>query len=312
VADAKITALTATTTVTDDDLFVLVDDPGGTPTNKKITAANLRLAVGSGADGTGHTNTDRGSSVPFATCTASATPHTVGSWQEVIASTSSAGDILVVTLMAGLNVNATDTSTLLDIGTGAGGAEVALISNIAIGHVLGGATYVFNVAIASGTRLSVRCRSVVASKTVSVGLSVRQSGSNKPAPSTVTTLNAATASSSATVLTAAGSTNTDAAWTEIISSTAATYTRMVVALAGPASSSATAATGLVDIGTGALGAEVAIVSDIGYSMGSTENIIPQGGMYYEVNIPSGTRLVARYQSTSTTTGARPNITIHLS
>lgn len=41
MADKKITALTALTTLSDDDLFVVVDDPSGTPTSKKITAANV-------------------------------------------------------------------------------------------------------------------------------------------------------------------------------------------------------------------------------------------------------------------------------
>lgn len=40
MADTKITALTAVTSLTDDDLFVVVDDPAGTPATKKITKAN--------------------------------------------------------------------------------------------------------------------------------------------------------------------------------------------------------------------------------------------------------------------------------
>lgn len=41
MADAKITALAALTAPTTDDLTVIVDDPAGTPTTKKITLANL-------------------------------------------------------------------------------------------------------------------------------------------------------------------------------------------------------------------------------------------------------------------------------
>lgn len=41
MADTKITALTADTSPTSDDLVVTVNDPGGTPANKKVTAANL-------------------------------------------------------------------------------------------------------------------------------------------------------------------------------------------------------------------------------------------------------------------------------
>src|SRR5436189_2771230 len=42
MVDTKITGLTATTTLTDDDLLVVVDSPGGTPVTKKITAVNAK------------------------------------------------------------------------------------------------------------------------------------------------------------------------------------------------------------------------------------------------------------------------------
>lgn len=41
MADAKLTALTAETSPTTDDLLYLVDDPAGTPASKKITLADL-------------------------------------------------------------------------------------------------------------------------------------------------------------------------------------------------------------------------------------------------------------------------------
>lgn len=41
MADKKITELTPLTSLTPDDLFVVVDDPSGTPITKKIAAANI-------------------------------------------------------------------------------------------------------------------------------------------------------------------------------------------------------------------------------------------------------------------------------
>lgn len=41
MADAKITDLTADTSPTTDDLLVSVNDPSGTPANRKVTIANL-------------------------------------------------------------------------------------------------------------------------------------------------------------------------------------------------------------------------------------------------------------------------------
>jgi hypothetical protein len=40
--DTKVSALSAVT-ITDDDVFYIVDAPGGTPASKKITAANLAI-----------------------------------------------------------------------------------------------------------------------------------------------------------------------------------------------------------------------------------------------------------------------------
>jgi hypothetical protein len=41
MADKKVTQLDALTTLSADDLFMVVDDPAGTPTNKKVTAGNV-------------------------------------------------------------------------------------------------------------------------------------------------------------------------------------------------------------------------------------------------------------------------------
>jgi len=63
MADSKLTALTALTTVTGDDLLYVVDDPAGTPTSKKATAAvvrefaNMAQATGTDANTTMAINT---------------------------------------------------------------------------------------------------------------------------------------------------------------------------------------------------------------------------------------------------------------
>lgn len=45
MADIKLTALTAATVASDDDLLYVVDDPGGTPASKKITVANFITSI---------------------------------------------------------------------------------------------------------------------------------------------------------------------------------------------------------------------------------------------------------------------------
>lgn len=49
MADSKVSALTALTTLVGVDLFYVIDDPAGTPVSKKITAANLLAYVESSA-----------------------------------------------------------------------------------------------------------------------------------------------------------------------------------------------------------------------------------------------------------------------
>jgi hypothetical protein len=45
MADQKLTALSAITTPTDDDLLYVVNDPSGTPTSNKITWANIKATL---------------------------------------------------------------------------------------------------------------------------------------------------------------------------------------------------------------------------------------------------------------------------
>ena len=45
MADAKLTALSAIGTLGNDDLFYVVDDPGGTPLSRKATGLVLKAYV---------------------------------------------------------------------------------------------------------------------------------------------------------------------------------------------------------------------------------------------------------------------------
>lgn len=45
MADTKVSALTAATAISSDDYVYMVDDPGGTPTSKKITFDNLQKSI---------------------------------------------------------------------------------------------------------------------------------------------------------------------------------------------------------------------------------------------------------------------------
>lgn len=113
------------------------------------------------------------------TITASATPHTKGSWTQLVANTGarSLGILVQLDNTAGSNTN---TSMLLDIGMGAAGAEQVIIPDLAAGFILPQATsaalrtYVFPLFIPAGVRLAARCQAVIASDTVACGIQLFQ------------------------------------------------------------------------------------------------------------------------------------------
>jgi hypothetical protein len=319
MADTAISGLTATTTVTDDDLFVVVDDPGGTPVTKKITAANLKASLGVGATGTGNSGyADAASSAATVSVTADGTAHTKGTWADTIMSTAHASDVLVVTAgiaAAGVAAAAADSSTLLDVGLWNGSSYDVLIENLLLGQALAGKTYVFNVAVPSGARLGARIQSATTSKSVTVHYGLRQAGSSVTAPTSVTTINANTATSSGIALTTVASINTKGAWTDLNGGVgvSAAYRKVVVGLAAINSTTVQAANGLVDVGLWNGSSYDVIIGDIGYSTNTSEQIVTNGNqIWFDVDIPNGAFLGARYAATSTNAAAKPHLALYCS
>jgi hypothetical protein len=114
------------------------------------------------------------------TITANATPHTKGTTPtQLIASTSADSFAIQVHIHNNASSNVS-TATLLDIMTGGSGSEVVLIPDLMAGWVLpvstsnAWRTYTFPIFIPSGTRISARSQSVVASKTCSVAITLYQ------------------------------------------------------------------------------------------------------------------------------------------
>jgi hypothetical protein len=246
----------------------------------------------------------------WTTVTASATTNAVGSWIQLFTATSFPVDILRLFLgQTGLATSASNTQTLVDIGIGASGSEVAIVNSVTIGGNLPFASLQIPIAIEANTRISVRTRSAVASKACTMGMFIYGGGTGLESGYKATTYGAVTASSRGTVLTAPTATNTEAAWTQITASTTAFMRWLVVGLGMPNTTLVTASDGLLDIGVGAAGSEVAAITDIPYRTTATEDINTAYPLTFPVTIPSGSRLVARYRGTSIAAGAQPNITL---
>lgn len=160
--------------------------------------------------------TDRTPTAPGAgtTITANATPHTKGTTPtQLIASTAADSYAIQVHIHNNATSNAT-TSTLLDIMTGGAGSEVVLIPDLMAGWVHPVTTtnewrtYTFPIFIPSGTRLSARSQSAVASKTCSVAITLMQRPTQLGYVGTRVTAYGVSSANSYGVLHTAGSTST--------------------------------------------------------------------------------------------------------
>ncbi len=141
MADKKITALNASTALSTDDLFHVVDDPSGSPTNKKITSANVFNAIPTWIALAGTPQALSGAGA--ANLTTSITNCTSGGVDEVVtlADSTQAGQIKIIThIVDGGSVRVTPTT--LDGGTyftlDAVGDTVVFIWNDSAWQCIGG------------------------------------------------------------------------------------------------------------------------------------------------------------------------------
>lgn len=190
----------------------------------------------------GGVSADAGQASPVA----SATPHAVGTWAEVVTDADSAADGVRVTLRANTGQTGTDTSTLLDVGVDQSGGTtyVPLVQSIPIGWSVLGYSVQVPVAINLGARVAVRVRSIVASKQVDVTVNLMR-GEYTTVP---TVLGVSTAASRGTVLTASAGPTSLTAFQTITASAAASYRAFRVCVQGGGDATAGAGGIRVDVG----------------------------------------------------------------
>ena len=147
MADKKITALNASTALSTDDLFHVVDDPSGSPTNKKITSANVfnKIPTWIALAGTPQALSSAGSSTAALLTTSITNLTSTGTNQVVtLADSTQAGQIKIVThTVDGGDVRVTPAT--LDGGSyatlDAVGDTVVLIWNDSAWQIIGGNGY---------------------------------------------------------------------------------------------------------------------------------------------------------------------------
>jgi hypothetical protein len=242
--------------------------------------------------------------------TASATANAVGAWVQMVASTPFPVSGLRVHLgKVGIAVAATNAQASLDIGVGLANFEVAVAQDIAIGGALPFASWDIPLSIPMGSRICVRLRSSVASKSTTMAMHLWGGGLGLEGGYKAVTLGAVTTGSRGTILTAPTSLNTKAAWTVLSAATTVPARFLLVALSSPNTTIATAADHLIDIGVGAAAAEAVIIANLACTVSVNEDISYPRPALFPVSIPVGSRVVARYQSTSTSTAATPSVTL---
>src|SRR5688572_12621946 len=154
------------TTPTDDDIIYVVNDPAGTPASNKLTMANLKTFVatslGSRTAGQEVGPVNLTTSLPGATVTAHATPHTVGTAVELIASTAFACETVDVIIPIGPSTSSANTSMLMDIVTGAS-LNTVLIPKISLGALPAASVikFRFPLTIPAGTRVGAQIQGAV-------------------------------------------------------------------------------------------------------------------------------------------------------
>jgi hypothetical protein len=217
-----------------------------------------------------------------------------GAWNEIVASTPYPVRMITLTLANG------GYDMLLDIGVGAAGSEVVLVSDLILSEVnaifVAMQTVQIPVRIPAGTRIAMRGQ-VNSTSDRSVYVNMHLSTTCWPHHADLipaSTYGAATADSGGTSIDPGGTVNTEGAWVEL-SAACAEHIRGLILGVGCGGNFSRVLTGwLVDIGVGAAASEVVLVPDV-YINNVNNAVVPFYTGPIPVDVPAGTRIAIRAQ-----------------
>lgn len=236
------------------------------------------------------------------TITASATPHTKGSWVDLDASVSRDICGFYISATAAIHTSANDTSVLMDIGVGSTGNAVDQIkvNNIPFGGWGIDMPLFVPLHVRSGERLAARIQSAVVSKTFAPRIVLcfadRSPGWGGYSEADTYTANTATSGPTTGLL-------TDNAWDEAVASTTNPIRALTVHLCQPpADTTLQASTFTVDAGWGAAGSEVSLGTASAVTSSAEAVQGHMAPLFIEAEIPAGSRLALRKNSVNDLSG----------
>lgn len=228
-----------------------------------------------------------------------ATAHTKTAWVQAIASTSAAVGIVRLRVYGNYTAGSAVNASLIDIGVGAAGSEVAVASNIAvggaaIGNVFGGVYVDIPLAIPAGSRVSLRAQSQRTNYSFFVNVNFVAATDPQTTPASVDVLGTSTTNSGGTAM--SGSSGT---YVQISSSTTKDYQALILVPSVTPSGSVSGITATLTLAVGAAGSEVDItqcmaVGDFGLGMHNSVVIGQYGGGF----VPAGSRIAVKHNMLS--------------
>lgn len=265
-------------------------------------------------------DTLRVTALPGQTVTASATPHTKGSWTSIV--TVAPFDIYFLNVFLG-NVAASTsvTSMLVDIGIDpAGGTSyTVIIPNIlcsgAAPNTIGGQSHMFPVFIPKGSQIAARCQAIVVSDTVTVGCTMI-GGHNRTNPwphrGAIQDYGTNLTDSGGTPLANAGA-NSKGAWVQLGADTTRRHSGLIYAAGGNVSTMS-AATLLIDIGVDPAGGTSygVVIPNLFLRHSNTEQVYLSNYLtgLLAIDIPAGAAIGVRSQCSATNDNDRTDVAVY--
>lgn len=209
-----------------------------------------------------------------------------------------------------LQVYATATRLMVDLGVGTSGAERVLVSQLPFesSAAAGMAGNLFlPLAVPEGTGVFARQRCLSASQKGGINVTGIAGEWKTALPAglayaeLVNSFNTSNTIISSGIATASGSASTDSAWAEITASTTRAYCALSVGISPAGDGSRTLGHAAVDIAVGASGSEVVILSDVAtyFEYNRVQNVSFAGP--FPLAIPAGVRLAGRCRASTTST-----------